>query len=137
MSDDPEQPFRPPTQPGQPPPGSGPPPTKSAGGGYSLLGVLFGLFLGLLVPPFIFGLLASILDGVGSPGAITIILPLIVAVGVPVAAFILIIKQMDRTMPKQAAIRTALLATGYTSLGIWAIGLLLIGACIALIAGAY
>ncbi|MGI9594771.1 MAG: hypothetical protein ACR2QK_01345 [Acidimicrobiales bacterium] len=135
MSNESDRPFRPPGPPDQPPPGSGPP--SAASGGYSLLGLLFGLFLGLLVPPIIFGLLASILDSFGSPGVVTILVPAVVAVGVTVGAFVLIIKQMDRSMPKQAAIRTAMLVAGYTSLGIWAVGLLLVGACIAIFVGAY
>ncbi len=130
MSNDPSQPFQPPQ-----PPDEGQ--AEPAPGGYSLLGVLFGLFLGLLVPPIIFGLLISILGSIGTPDVVTIVVPIIVAAGVTIAAFILIIKQMDRSMPKQAAIRTAMLATGYTSIGIWAIGVLLIGGCIALLAGAY
>ncbi len=152
MSDDP--PFQPPESSGWQPPGGQAPGSSSGqpagvppapgkqrrfalGGGYSLLGLGFGLLLGLGLPPFIFGLLASILGSLEAPGWLTLLVPLIAAIGITVAAFVLLAKQLDKGDSSQSSVRTALLVAGYTSIGLWVLGSIIFGVCIALLASAY
>ncbi len=141
MTNDPNVPFQPPGPPWQPPggPGSGPPPSsgKAPGGGYSLLGLMFGLVWGLLAGPFIGGVIGAILSETGASGWVQVIGAIIGAIVVVVGGVLLIIKNMDESTPNQAAVRTAMKVAMWTSLGIWGIGLLLFGACIALLARAY
>ncbi len=142
MSNDPNIPFQPPGggPPYQPPggPNAGPPSSgKAPGGGYSLLGLMLGLIWGLIAPPFIGGLVGATLAAIGVATAVQFIGAILAAIVIVIGGFILIIKQMDESVPNQAAVRTAMKVSLWTTLGLWGIGLLLFGACIALLAGAY
>ncbi|MGH1488096.1 MAG: hypothetical protein ACRBK7_01675 [Acidimicrobiales bacterium] len=100
------------------------------------MGLLFGLLLGLGLPPLLFGMMLAILSSTDRPG-LNIIISLAVAVVVPIGAFVLLVKQMNRKDASQSAVRTALVVAGYTSLGIWVVLSILVGACFALLAAAY
>lgn len=143
MTDDPNQPFQPPRrpgqpgQPGQPVPGQGPPPSSSGTSGSAFAGVMLGLGFGLLGPLVIGGFLLAILTSTSLPGAIQVLVPIIVASVGTIAIYLLVVNKLDTNSPNQAAMRTALVVTGWISLAVYAVGLLLVGLCFAVLLGAY
>ncbi len=96
---------------------------------------MVGLVAGLGLPPLLFGVFLALVGNGDGPALI--LLPIFMAVGGPLAAFIATIKALDKDVPKQAAVRTALVVTGWISLAFWALVLIIFGLCIALLAGAY
>lgn len=115
-----------------PPPAPGSTKRRTAGGGYPLIGLAIGFFLGLILPPTILGFSSAIIqDGVG------LVIGLVLAVAVPLAIYILILTRLDRSDPQQESIRVAMVVSGITSVAVLAGILLLVGACLALLYSAY
>ncbi len=136
-------PFQPPTEPPNQPfqPGS---PYRQAGPGLppssgestalqAFLGVFGGLAAGVGLPLLLIDIVLP-LTGVVS-GTIGVVLAIFAAFAIPIAGFVIIIKALDKNAPKQAAARTALVISGWISIGFWALVLLLVGLCTALLGG--
>lgn len=137
MTDDSNLPFQPPSGPRrQPGPGPGTP-SKKTSGSYSLLGLFFGLAWGLVAPLIIGGLIGGVLGTTGMAAGLQVILSIIGAAVIVLGVFILVISQCDPDIPSQAGIRIAMKVSAITTVAVWGIGLLLVGLCFALLAGAY
>jgi len=136
MTNDPNQPFQPPRPPPQPPPGQGPPPSGGGTGGSAFVGVILGLGVGIIGPPVLWGMVIALLQNAAVPAPVQVAVPLVATLAIA-AAYIYAVKRLDKNAPQQAAMRTALVVTGYISLAFWAVALILVGLCFAILAEAY
>lgn len=123
-------PFGPPPQPKQPGP------SGESTAGHSLAGLALGFFLAIL-PAGVFGTMLAILSNVGLSPVIEIVVPLVLAVVIPAAIFLLANSKLKDGTAQQQQMRTAMRIIVFIAIGTYALGIILVGACIALLAGAY
>lgn len=118
-----------------PPPPEGEPEKGSSSA--ALIGIFIGFFLGLILPVLTVGVLAGIFASLGLPAWFQVLVPLAAGVGGPIMAFRAVTSRLDTGRPDDMTKRRSVVVSGYTALGLWAVGFLLVGVCVALLVGAY
>jgi hypothetical protein len=98
--------------------------------------LLLGFFIAIL-PAGIFGTLLAALSNVDSWPTLRVLVPLVLAVVIPVAIFALVSSRLKNGTPQQQQMRTAMRIIVFIAIGTYALGLIVIGACIALFVSAY
>lgn len=132
MTDTPP-PFGPPQQPNQPNrPNAGGDPTA----GHSLAGLLLGFFIAIL-PAGIFGTLLAIFTNVDAWPGLQVLVAIVSAIVIPVAIFLLVSNRLKDGTAEQQSMRTAMRIIVFIALGTYALGIIVVGACIALLVGSY
>lgn len=124
-----------------PPSGSQPPAGQPQPGGpstsvHSVLGVVIGLFL-FVLPGLVAGVVFAALDDAFGSGAGPILTALVLAIIVPLGLFLLLDLTLKDGTVQQRALRNAMRIIFFVGAGTYAVGGLIFGVCIALLAGAY
>ncbi|MEM9654381.1 MAG: hypothetical protein AAGA65_19975 [Actinomycetota bacterium] len=97
---------------------------------------MLGFFIAFL-PAMLFGFFLAIMDALDLPAVVQILVPLVIAVVVPLGIFLLVSARLKDGTVKQEAMRDAMRIIVFVAVGVYALGALIVGACIWIIVEAY